>query len=887
MNSKSTFVTVAVLIGLWQAPCLHSASTVEFAKPLAITVLENAGEAVLTVLRAGDVDSTVTVDYATLDSSAKAGSDYQVSAGTLTFEAGQTNHTIRILILNDALPEGRFERFSVSLANPSANATLGTALTAVVTITDNDPGIQVEFAQYWVEEGSETVAIGVTRGPDDNSPATVKYATSDATAKAGPDYEAATGTIEFGATEKLKLVVIRILNDAVREGTETFTFTLSNPTGATALGKKSAMITIEDNDPGIQVEFARYWADEGSGTVTVGVVRGPDEAFVATVDYATSDASAKAGTDYQAVGGTLTFAADEKLKLVDIPILNDGLSETGETFRLAISNPGGGAVLGAIRNATITITDNDPGVQFAVNQHWVQEDESALELTVMRGNDLQLEAFTVDYVTKELTATAGQDYVATAGRLDFGAGELTKTLSVPILYDNAPEVDEQFRIVLSNPTGGMVLGPGTNITATVTVCDATGIEPHGFRGLAVLADRSVALDLAGGLHQRFLGFYDLYPLEASVNLRDWTALRTIPRLVSPGGVYVDTEAGAGEDSQRFYRVPSRHFITPYAPPSGPYAVGRIDRWLSDPTRRNRFFISTNNSFQVAVWYPARPRASSWPLPWTDGPALRGLDYNSGWMDRGPQVMSYAAGNLDLAPGPVRFPVMLISPGGGDVRHGLDEKACEIASHGFVVAATDHPDAYGVVLPDGTSVTVPFNNVGDWWFQDRVSDLRFIVDQLEQWNSSDSFFAGRLDLAGVAALGFSWGGGVVAEFCRVDPRGKAAVVLEGYFQMADTVLATGLSKPVLSVYRSDAYADQLFDKLTRDAVWFQVSDTQHGHIAGWGYVYSGTPQSLVSSREVNRTVDAYVVWFMNKHLKGVDEPMPDPASYPRLFNLQQK
>jgi predicted dienelactone hydrolase len=43
-------------------------------------------------------------------------------------------------------------------------------------------------------------------------------------------------------------------------------------------------------------------------------------------------------------------------------------------------------------------------------------------------------------------------------------------------------------------------------------------------------------------------------------------------------------------------------------PTGPYEVGRIDRLVTDPSRRNRYGDSTNGSFMVAVWYPAEPNA---------------------------------------------------------------------------------------------------------------------------------------------------------------------------------------------------------------------------------------------------------------------------------------
>ena len=47
--------------------------------------------------------------------------------------------------------------------------------------------------------------------------------------------------------------------------------------------------------------------------------------------------------------------------MVPVPILNDGIKEATKTFRVTLSNPTGGAVLGSRTTTTVTILDNDPG----------------------------------------------------------------------------------------------------------------------------------------------------------------------------------------------------------------------------------------------------------------------------------------------------------------------------------------------------------------------------------------------------------------------------------------------------------------------------------------------------------------------------------------------
>jgi len=871
---------------------VQAASTLQFSATT-YTVSEGAGTASLTVQRTNDVDTLVSVDYATIDGTATNGLKYTAVSGTLQFAAGETNQPIVVPILNEPFVEGT-KNFRVLLTNASEGAVLGTRATATVNITDNDSGLRFFSSAYTVSEEAGFVEIGVVRGDDGNYPVTVDFTTTNVTAMAGTDYEGVTNSLTFAAGEKLKLVRITILNDAVRESSKTFRVRLGNPTGGGQLGSPTlATVTVTDTDEVVQLEFDTYYAGEETGFVRIGVLRGENNTN-ATVDFQTTNVSATAGLDYGGLTNTLTFAPGERLKLVDIPILNDGLKEGNETFRVILSNPTGGAALGTPQSATVTIRDNDPGVQFTQNQLWVQEQEGSVLLTMTRGNDQLLDAFTVDYATTNGTAKAGSDYAETKGTLTFAAGEMTQSFAVPILDDGVKEADEQFKVVLRNPTGGMVLGVASNVTATVTVCDTMEMRPHRFESVRVSPDGTVSLTLGGGftpgvgLSNRFLPYLDLYPLEVSSDLKSWSPLTWLVRTNTSTNVLVYTDAGGGQSQQRFYRVPSRTFITPTQPPTGPFAVGRIDRWLTDPTRRNRFLISTNSSFQVAIWYPAIPRAGSWPLVWADEPVLRDPAWGD-WLDRERYFVSYAAGNLDLASSLISYPVVLVTPGWNGVRQDLWEKADELASHGYIVVAPDHFDAWGVVLPDGTySSGADGKDMTVAGLQDRVRDLGFIVDQLERWNLSDPFFAGRLDLGRIAVLGHSWGGPTAAEFCRIDARCRAVVALDpGGFDTTPVLTQVGLLKPVLTVNRADNTDTTLYAKTVADAVWFQMSKAEHWDIAGYGYNPYGTIVHAELAREANWTINAYVIWFLNKYLNGSTDPMPALADYPRIFNFKQK
>lgn len=88
--------------------------------------------------------------------------------------------------------------------------------------------------------------IGIVRGDDGDFPVSVDYTTADGPAKAGEDYTATEGKFEFAAGEQVKLFMIPILKDGLRETNETFRLNLANPTGTILGNSKSATITVVD-----------------------------------------------------------------------------------------------------------------------------------------------------------------------------------------------------------------------------------------------------------------------------------------------------------------------------------------------------------------------------------------------------------------------------------------------------------------------------------------------------------------------------------------------------------------------------------------------------------------------------------------------------------------
>ncbi len=461
----------ALLFSFGSSGWAQAASTIQFTAAT-YTVAESAGAATLTVQRAGDLDTAVGVDYATADGTAANGLKYTAVSGTLAFAAGEISKTIEAPILNNGLVDVT-KNFRVVLSNPTGGAVLGVRATATVSITDSDAGLQFQFAAYSVSEDAGQVLIGVARGDDGVLPVTVDFFTADLTGKSGLDYTGVSATLLFAAQERLKWVSIPILNNGLKQSSRTFRATLANAVGATLGGQKTTTVTIVDNDQGFQLDLAGYPAAEDAGVVRIGVLRGTDDTnSTVTIDFATSDGTAASGLDYSATTTTLTFAPGERVKLVAVPILNDGVKESLKKFNVILSDPTGGAVLGSRTSAAVTIVDNDPGIGFEFSSYSVSENAGAIAVTVLRGNDVDLGPITVDYATSDLIAKAGQDYQAISGTLRFERNETVKSIGIPIIHNRSVMNDTNFKVTLSNPTGGAILG---RMSTTVSILDATGL----------------------------------------------------------------------------------------------------------------------------------------------------------------------------------------------------------------------------------------------------------------------------------------------------------------------------------------------------------------------------------------------------------------------------
>lgn len=336
---------------------IHAAgvSQIQFSDAV-FTVNENTGIASITVTRTGDLSGTATVHYSTSDGTATHNVDYFTRSGTLVFQAGQASQTFHVRIRNDNLGDGS-QTLHLTLSHPTGGATLGAQSTADLTIVSAEPG-RLRFAEsiVHVNEGDRTAEITVERIGGSDGTVSVDYTTSNGSARAGHEYTAVHGTLTFGPGETSKTIEVPLLNDTRTGPDRRFFVLLSHHSGnAARFQPQRATVVIHDNDSALSFSAGAFRANIAAGSALITVRRTGDANSTVTVNYQTSDGTARAGTNYTAVAGTLTFNAGETTKTFAIPLTQSTLLHGAATVFLTLSSPTGETMLGAIARAVLVL----------------------------------------------------------------------------------------------------------------------------------------------------------------------------------------------------------------------------------------------------------------------------------------------------------------------------------------------------------------------------------------------------------------------------------------------------------------------------------------------------------------------------------------------------
>lgn len=416
--------------------------------------------------------------------SAWAPSDYSGVPGLLTFAPGELSKTISIPIVDDGQTE-MDEVFSLQLHSPTNDAAIGALAKTFVTIADNEStfyfrGATAAASVFEAVEGSGKMPVTVIRQGSLATPAAVTIRTSDGSATGGVDYIPTTMTLSFAPGQGSQTIEIPVLNDSVMEAKESFFVSMSDAVGAQQ-GSWSWAAQIVDDDaaasPGqFALSAATYSIAENGGSLHVTIHRTGGSDGTVSVQYRTMDGAsgqpssqtAWAGSDYSSRSGTLTFAPGETSKAISIPITNDTRVESDEFFSIELRNPAGGATLGAVKKAVVTIVEDDSTIEFAQSSYSVSESAGFVTIRLVRKGSSAGEA-SIDLNVSSSGATAGLDFSAPAKQtVKFAAGQTTAEIQIAIVDDAFAEGTEWFGLSLGNAVGAKA---GSSLWGNVAIQD--------------------------------------------------------------------------------------------------------------------------------------------------------------------------------------------------------------------------------------------------------------------------------------------------------------------------------------------------------------------------------------------------------------------------------
>ena len=328
-------------------------------------------------------------------------------------------------------------------------------------------------------------------------------------------------------------------------------------------------------------------------------------------------------------------------------------------------------------------------------------------------------------------------------------------------------------------------------------------------------------------------------------------------------------------------------------PGGCHLVGTRMVALRDAFR--------NRDLVVTFWYPSRRGAVR--APYMDRRTASVLAAEWKLL---PNFAGYVltSGNLGAAiqkGGP--FPLVLLEHGSGVVPGIYTIIAEGLASHGFVVAATNHPpDSLIAVFPDGHEVRAkPYWPVsadrrtqgvaiGGFAEDVLVADVRFMLNEVQKMNSREEFWHGRIDLSKIGIVGHSMGGTTAALATKEETRILAGVNLDGstFPGMNDDIRPVELHKPLLFVATEEHTSDpgtrgREYSGSQSNTYYVMVPGSDHmsftdARLLQSRFSVESQPNGSSSQRallavEVTRSL---VEEFFDKYLKGNSAPSLDLA-----------
>jgi hypothetical protein len=361
-------------------------------------------------------------------------------------------------------------------------------------------------------------------------------------------------------------------------------------------------------------------------------------------------------------------------------------------------------------------------------------------------------------------------------------------------------------------------------------------------------------------------------------------------------------------------------------PSGIYAVGRRVYDWTDTSRMSGIGSDPKRELMVWVWYPAvhpqdAPNAAYVPGKWGQKAAwwdslnmrLRGggvwwtLIHNPVPEDLLRNVRTHAVDGVPISPEPGKFPILLFSPGLGNMPTDYTALIEDIVSHGYIVVGVNPTDfVAATVFPNGQSssnlhfllATARHKDELERDFPIWVNDLKFVLDQTQRLNQeNEGPFFNRIDFGRVGAFGHSFGGAAAIIACAKDSRVRSCSDLDGTPRGDRS--DWNLEKPFFLLQSDHARLDDDRRSIaayegSRFAYWCRIKGLRHRGFSDEAFypLPETERQELIGSLAGTRIVQdtsAYLCAFFDQSLNGSSSPLlkSGSAQFPEVILESKK
>ena len=229
-----------------------------------------------------------------------------------------------------------------------------------------------------------------------------------------------------------KTIAVKVLGDSFIEPDETFVVNLWGARNAKISDHQGTATITNDDFPVVTICNTSVVEGDGGTTKAIFTVElNRPSPLETTVDFATSDDSAVAGSDYLPRAGTVTFPPGTTTRTIWVAVVGDTEVEPDETFTIELFNARNAVIEDGRGRGTI---ENDDFPSLSIGNVSVAEGHigtTSAVFTVTLSSALSQKA-TVRYSTANGSANAGSDYTAVSGTLTFLPGVTAQTIAVPV-----------------------------------------------------------------------------------------------------------------------------------------------------------------------------------------------------------------------------------------------------------------------------------------------------------------------------------------------------------------------------------------------------------------------------------------------------------------------